>query len=840
MEKCQSLLKRVDIRNLGLSLRVSNSLMRVGIKDLHTLLKTHIDDLENIKGFGSKSFKEITDFINKAKTNKDFLLSILQDNNIEITFSVDEFFNNFSTPSKNTDIITELNPNFLVKIIDTPFEEEIKCIFIKQNIKNIGQLITNDIYKLLLQDKTFVLREDGVEICNKIKQYLNTLGVENFPIKFSKEIYKFITYYTLEETLLFGFCKLITEAIEKSFEILDERSFEVIKNRFGIKVSIMTLEQIGKTKNITRERIRQIEGKSIKKLKKYLEKETLLDQLIFAENNIFSEYGAVYKLKDIQCFDGYEKLFDSILGEDISIDTYLNCLCKNKKWYNKFKQSFFSILELNNKNVYDIENIKYLMKLELEKHINNSSETQKDNFNSIFDTIISDFLKHHLIKIDEKNYKFIKAGKLNKKGNISTDIRNIEIISLFKKFYPNGVHLPIDNSLELENNLKLLTDIIPYNMAIRTLSDGIIKASNEVILWDNGHYIHIENVQIRWSMVDKTIDLIISEFNNGIPHFSIKKIYENQSNEYESAGISNTTALLGLIKYKNNPRIGNIKLELYDIEANGDNINKTNIIEEFLKEKKSWVSINDMKKHFCETLGWENYQIEQYVSKSVLAKKETKLGYVHLKVLIQMLNKSALQELLELLYNQTDFTNEPIKLETVRRSSFSRKWKLILGYDVNGNFISDFIDSLNLKNLPLIFYQGSVYPENYISETLVAKYDIAQVIENYNNQNMSEVFFEFKYFNEELLRKIMDSDIKIANVLWDKAFEEMCEFFYKNDLRNLGMLLFFPFHCIKFKKLFTESMINKTIDKVYSRLESLEDKKSEEENNVKISEVFWS
>lgn len=57
-------------------------------------------------------------------------------------------------------------------------------------------------------------------------------------------------------------------------EILDEREQAVITMRFGLKGSDPnTLEQIGKKYRLTRERVRQIEARSIKKMKEFLWRE---------------------------------------------------------------------------------------------------------------------------------------------------------------------------------------------------------------------------------------------------------------------------------------------------------------------------------------------------------------------------------------------------------------------------------------------------------------------------------------------------------------------------------------------------------------------------------------
>ena len=62
-------------------------------------------------------------------------------------------------------------------------------------------------------------------------------------------------------------------------KVLNEREKDVIKKRFGIdEDQVFTLEEIGTMFNVTRERIRQIELKALKKLKK-LRKSPVLNYL---------------------------------------------------------------------------------------------------------------------------------------------------------------------------------------------------------------------------------------------------------------------------------------------------------------------------------------------------------------------------------------------------------------------------------------------------------------------------------------------------------------------------------------------------------------------------------
>ena len=59
------------------------------------------------------------------------------------------------------------------------------------------------------------------------------------------------------------------ELIADVFEELSEREIEILKFRMGFDSPKMTLEQVGEEYGLTRERIRQIEAKAIKRLREH-------------------------------------------------------------------------------------------------------------------------------------------------------------------------------------------------------------------------------------------------------------------------------------------------------------------------------------------------------------------------------------------------------------------------------------------------------------------------------------------------------------------------------------------------------------------------------------------
>ena len=68
--------------------------------------------------------------------------------------------------------------------------------------------------------------------------------------------------------------EIVVKAIDSTrIASLDERSKKIVKMRFGIEMSTdYTLEEVGKVFDVSRDRVRQIEAKSLRKLRGYAER----------------------------------------------------------------------------------------------------------------------------------------------------------------------------------------------------------------------------------------------------------------------------------------------------------------------------------------------------------------------------------------------------------------------------------------------------------------------------------------------------------------------------------------------------------------------------------------
>ena len=75
--------------------------------------------------------------------------------------------------------------------------------------------------------------------------------------------------------------KMLKENVDEVLDSLSDRESKVLKMRFGLDETkkSMTLEEVGREFGVTRERIRQIEAKALRKLKHPSQRKKLQDYL---------------------------------------------------------------------------------------------------------------------------------------------------------------------------------------------------------------------------------------------------------------------------------------------------------------------------------------------------------------------------------------------------------------------------------------------------------------------------------------------------------------------------------------------------------------------------------
>jgi len=222
--------------------------------------------------------------------------------------------------------------------------------------------------------------------------------------------------------------------INNLFSKLNRRECNILTRRFGLRDNNKeTLDKIGKAYRLTRERIRQIEINSIKKIKQLEKFELYINDLKRIINLLIEEYGGL-----IEC----EYLFDNLIhfsSEDV----------KQKAKNKKIQKNCFNFL------------LTKLLHDDFEK-IDNSK-----NFKNYFKLKSQEL--GHLENLAEELLEKIKQEK-----NILKTHELINLIRDFKSFQSNRDRFNTKNNIDISNilrneNFQEDTDLINNNKVIYSI-----------------------------------------------------------------------------------------------------------------------------------------------------------------------------------------------------------------------------------------------------------------------------------------------------------------------------------------------------------------------------------
>ena len=331
--------RKTSLECLNLSVRSYNALKSNGVDYVEQLYNYTQEDFFKIKNLGIKSIKEIQ--------------SVLRDFNPDLYTETD--FDQTEVYGINTDLlINDLNLSVRTKncLLNEGYNKISEIINFQEadfyNIQNMGKKSVCEIMDLIKSLKKSSLKNEK-DIIDKI---VNSYGIiEDFKYKSSKissfsqfEMLKSLTFfddvkhYSFEELYLY-LRKLISETNcnFKNMEILSDFLFRYLSlNTSKINISITdreleiiklrkfkTLEEIGLKYTLTRERVRQIEVKTLRKLKECSQANSLSDYFI---DDVYYRYSNNSLLPD----DVYNKFYD-VLSELVDVvriscnDDYFYC-----------------------------------------------------------------------------------------------------------------------------------------------------------------------------------------------------------------------------------------------------------------------------------------------------------------------------------------------------------------------------------------------------------------------------------------------------------------------------------------------------------------------------------
>ncbi|HNV97384.1 MAG TPA: sigma factor-like helix-turn-helix DNA-binding protein [bacterium] len=186
------------------------------------------------------------------------------------------------------------------------------------------------------------------------------------------------------------------EVVSELLKVLNDREKEIITKRYSLRGDKkFTLDSIGKTYNITRERIRQIENIAIKKMKNISDKIEAIKKLDSIVNDILSEYlgilsqdNLIQKIlrnsaSDNANYQSTRFLINKILSDNYDIhkedDNYYELLRSKNSDFDEFNDAIVKIVELFSKKQEPIHKSSLWQTYADEKDINfNSDKINED------------------------------------------------------------------------------------------------------------------------------------------------------------------------------------------------------------------------------------------------------------------------------------------------------------------------------------------------------------------------------------------------------------------------------------------------------------------------------
>lgn len=626
-----------SIDYLNLSKRPRNSLLKAGIKNINQLMTKNSREIYLLRGMGDTSFNEINkkldEYLSTAVDGEDKLLAanILHGHKKnKLNLSDEKNLNNLKTSISDI-VMTQRSRNGLKNA----------------KVEYIWQILSYT-EKKLLNIKNF-----GRKSLKEISEIISNMSL-NFGYKFSSEEIDLIMAYekTFDQQLLnLWFQERVNEIKEHVFAFLPEKERVIACKRiFEVKVSKSTLEEIAKNFGMTRERIRQLESKALRKLR--LQYQPELREVISAMISKIEESGGILNLDELGIDINFVSSKDrEIVNQLIGLET--------SKIFIDWKCSLITS-----------KGLKYLEKL--------CSEIQNEIFEIHKDELFTISMLANAVKIIcDKNYiftngkysnltkKFLTKNKVSREGNYLSigKMKKIEKIALaFKDLYPKGLKV-YKNQDVLLSKIKEYDPIMFQGATQRSIIARLTAHSN-VLLWGRGFFVHDSNISYDLTTVNEVIGWIITHFNKGYYRFQVGMPFSKYKEELIHSGVPNEYALYSLIRKQEIDRIGQRKFPtIVDLEA--DVNPEEGILEEleaFFQDQGCEVPYAKVKSEFVMKKGWKEYSVQQNIcTHSELIYPWKNNSYIHLDFLD--IDDSKLNNLIDKIKERLFLINAPYNLK---------------------------------------------------------------------------------------------------------------------------------------------------------------------------------
>lgn len=480
---------------------------------------------------------------------------------------LNKFYNADHFEYSNENYPFESIKNIEKEIIEK-MEEEREQALIKVIEEKKATVIEHKNFKFLMN---FSLSELRKEFSLKIEERLQL----NLTLLELVDTSEFLDYYYIIIDVLEKL-KSPEEIIEGAFNNLKENQLDVLMKR----QQGLTLEEIGKNLNLTRERIRQIEKKAISKI---LNSTQLHISFYF---KYYAEHAIAITIDEFaQDLDIKDKKFIAILKVLVDNDSNIVFLDQIKRYIH------ISLVEVYESKVDKIDFSKPLIPFE-------EIEYAFEDFSSRSVQKIIDLL------FNERGY--LKGKNLYIKGTANLLSR---INYLFKYV--------IDGPLEMnEEGFQYISTLmneyfpIPFESNKRAITTRISEAQ-ETILIDSSTYMYFNPELVSEEFIEMTNKLITEELKNA-PYADPRKIFSNNKALMEQNRIISPVHFYSLVQIYLDDNFdtgrGNT---LYIFKNNAEKIGAEEILIKYLNKKNGMV----VEEKALEDLEWKPYKLEQLLGR---------------------------------------------------------------------------------------------------------------------------------------------------------------------------------------------------------------------------------
>lgn len=638
----------------------------------------------------------------------------------------------------------ETPTNYFLKIEDVFDDEWIINICQKYGYKNIGLLASINFYYVFIQDGTSI-KETAYNKISIVEEKLKELGIEKAPVKLSyfqkldllkKDLKELSKINYINEIL-----KILSNAIIQDNNILtpeqikykiSPRELEIIHRRYGIGCPKESLEQIGNFYGCTKERIRQLETKALKKIANLIQNS--FKNINTEIEELLDEFGSIIYSSTPQ-----NQLSSSFVNDILSIVTNKcfeidfghNWIVKKGFNISEFEKNILNNISNVQKSTYSYEQIDNNYNNELKKYLKEDTMYAQDNYKKIYSTLFDKFLETNFVNLEDDLYEFAAQ-----EGNRQKRDRDKKLFHLFKEYYPNGVHLPLEKEKKdiLKQNLKVLYDKCSgiENLDPRYIANTLINHKDTIWI-GRGYYNNINNIHIDWDVVDFAISEVIKRFDSGINKIKPYAIFEEYKDKFINANITNEIALVSLIKFRNNPRIETHRVDIVDSQSTANNMQSLEILENFVAQFPDGAPKSEIIHEMCEKRGIKPVQLDILYSDSNVLYRDNGIHY-HIKNI--HINNNKLDELIDLINKELDSNNSTFLHLRKMRNQYPATWVGVIDKDISPNFMARL---LNLKHDKGFVIDNYIYAKKYTNSE--QNITMLNILNNY----VKEKSFENKY-----------------------------------------------------------------------------------------------